>query len=118
MSPSRRRLRNIARGLGIVIVAFFVVLDLDAFQEYDRFWDILAALLIQLVPAAMVLAALWLAWRRPRAGGVLYLALGLLYIGVAWGRFPWYVYALVAGPLLLCGLLFLVVGAAGEETTE
>ncbi len=118
MSPSRRRLRNIARGLGIVIVAFFAVFALDVFREQHGILRVLGALLLHLVPALMMLAVLLLAWRRPRAGGVLYLALGLLYIGTAMGRFPWYVYALVAGPLFLCGLLFLAAGAAGEEMTE
>jgi hypothetical protein len=34
--------------------------------------------------------------------------LGVLYLVMFWGRFPWSVYALIAGPLFLLGALFLL----------
>ena len=41
-------------------------------------------------------------------GGVVFPGLGILYLVTMWGRFPWSVYALMAGPMFLLGGLFLL----------
>ena len=72
------------------------------------FWETTVALLIHLIPTALLLIALTVAWRWERLGAILFFALGAWYLGMAWGKFPWITYLLVAGPAFLIGALFLV----------
>jgi hypothetical protein len=65
-------------------------------------------LLIHLIPTALILIALTVAWRWEWIGALLFFALGAWYLVMAWGKFPWLTYLLVAGPAFLIGALFLV----------
>ncbi len=97
------------RILCILFAAFISIFALDVFGEGNGFWKTLLALLIHLIPTALVLVVLLLSWRWEWIGGILYNALGILYIVTMWKRpFPWPVYAAISGPLFLVGILFLL----------
>jgi hypothetical protein len=66
------------------------------------------ALLMHLIPTLAILIALAIAWRWEWVGGILFAALGIFYIISMWGRFPWSVYLVIAGPAFLIAGLFLV----------
>jgi hypothetical protein len=91
---------------GLLFAAFLSVFALDAFDHGGDVRRTLIALAMHLIPAAVVLAALAVAWRWGWAGGIVFWALGAWYIVMAWGRFPLSVYFVIAGPLFLLGLLF------------
>ena len=107
-TATERWLHWAPRVIGLLFAAFLSVFALDVFDEGHGFWKTLLALAIHLVPAAVVLGALALAWRRGWAGGLAFLGLGAWYLVTAWGRFPWSVYVVIAGPLFLLGLLFVL----------
>jgi hypothetical protein len=94
------------RVFGILFAAFLSVFALDVFHDGLDFGRILLALIMHLVPAAVVLGALAVAWRWERAGGIVFMALGAWYLATTWGRFHWSAYVVIAGPLILLGLLF------------
>jgi hypothetical protein len=96
------------RVLALLFAAFISLFALDVFSEFSSIWQVLVALAMHLIPTAMVLIALAIAWRWEWAGGTLFVALGMLYVGMAWGRLHWSAYALISGPLFLVGVLFLV----------
>jgi hypothetical protein len=77
-------------------------------SEFSGFWQILGALLMHLIPTAVVLVALAIAWRWESVGGILFILLGLLYLVWSRGQLHWTAYAVIAGPLFLVGILFLV----------
>ena len=89
------------RILGILFALFLSVFALDAVNEG------ILAVLMHLRPGLLVLLVLALAWRRELAGAVGFLALAVLYIVWAWGRFRWGVFAAIAGPLFVMSVLFL-----------
>lgn len=95
------------RILAILFALFLSVFALDVFAEPAPFWSTLLALLLHLVPSALVVLVLLIAWRREALGSVLFCGLAVAYVVWAWGRFAWMAYAFIAGPLLLIGLLFL-----------
>jgi len=108
MNTSMRRvLYWTPRVLGIVFAGFISLFALDVFEEHQGFGPTAVALLMHLIPTAVVLAVLWVAWRWEWVGGVVFTALGCLYILTAWGRFHWSAYAAISGPLFLLGGLFL-----------
>jgi hypothetical protein len=96
------------RILGLLFAAFIGLFALDVFGAGYGFWETIAGFLIHLIPTAIILAAVALAWRRPWVGAILFFALGVWYLVTAWGQFPWTTYLIVAGPAFLVGVLFLI----------
>jgi hypothetical protein len=109
MQPLRKRLLYwIPRILTIAFAIFISLFALDVFRAGIGFWDVTLALLIHLIPTAVVLGVLALSWRREWIGAIIYIALAILYIVRTWGRFPLSTYLIIAGPLILIGVLFML----------
>jgi len=96
------------RAICILFAVFTSLFALDVFTEHSGFWTILLALLIHLIPTYIIVAVLVVSWRREAIGGYLFISLGILYLLMAIGKFPWYVYLAISGPLFLVGILFLL----------
>ncbi|MEA3245854.1 MAG: hypothetical protein U9Q74_06830 [Gemmatimonadota bacterium] len=110
-----RALFWIPRALAIAFAAFLAIFALDVFDGSQSALATAGALLIHLVPSALVLLALWLAWRREVAGGLMFVVLGAAYLIPAWDRFPAATYAAIAGPLALVGAGFIAHGLASAR---
>ncbi|MGZ4962035.1 MAG: DUF7670 domain-containing protein [Limisphaerales bacterium] len=104
---SGRFLQWVPRMLGVLIVLFIGMFALDAFDGQHGFWQSLVPFLIHLIPSAILLIILVICWRWPMAG-LLYIALGVLYVVRFSGRFPITTCAIVAGPPIICGTLFIM----------
>ncbi len=94
----------------IAFAAFISIFALDVFRKGVPVWQVAVALLLHLIPTFLVVAILVLSWRREWIGGALFVALALLYVVWASGK-PFFgvpVLLLIAGPLLLVGVLFLL----------
>ena len=96
------------RVLAISFAVFVSLFALDVFGDGGGFWKTTVALLIHLIPTWIILFVLAISWRREWVGAVGYAALGVLYLGMAWNRFHWSTYVMIAGPLFLVGALFLI----------
>jgi hypothetical protein len=107
-TPVKHLLFWAPRILGLLIAAFISIFALDVFDEHHGFWNTAFALLMHLIPTAILLLLLALSWRWEWTGGVLFPALGVVYLVTCWGRFHWSAYALISGPLFLLGSLFLL----------
>lgn len=91
----------------LFIAAVGIIRGMDALRLGYALAPTLAALLMFLTPAGIVLVALLVAWRWPLTGGLVLVALGILYLGDTWGRIDWSVSLLFSLPLILAGLLFI-----------
>jgi len=98
----------IPRGLVILQAIFVSIFAFDVFGEGYDFLTLLQALAMHLLPTAIILISLAIAWRWEWIGGILFIGLGIAYIISAWGAFNWSAYALIAGPLILAGCLFII----------
>lgn len=98
------------RVLGVLFAIFISLFALDVFMEGYGFWEMIIALLMHLIPTAIFLLVLVVAWRWEMIGGFLFIALGVLYIALFWSpdRLPGYL--IISGPLFLVGFLFLLDG--------
>ncbi len=101
-----RTLYWLARGLGILFPLFVSLFALDVFSE-GLTWQAVGGFLIHLIPVYLLVFVLILAWRREWIGVVMYPLLAFAY-WVSMPHFPFSVYVLLTGPLLLLSLLFLV----------
>ena len=104
--PANRLLLWAPRVLAILFAAFISIFALDVFGEGYSFWETIVALVMHLLPTAVVLVALAIAWRWQWVGGILFLALGLVYI-LVFRQGHWIAHLLISGPLFLVGALFL-----------
>jgi hypothetical protein len=94
------------RVLCIAFALFVSLFALDVFNEGLGVVNTLAALSVHLIPTAIIVVVLAVAWRWEWVGGVLFVALGILYL--IWARHhpSWII--VISGPLFLVGALFLV----------
>lgn len=94
------------RVLGLLCAFWLGLFALDVFGMEGGFWEIMAGFLIHLIPSALVVIVVVLGWRWPWLGGLVFLALGAVY--VASNRpHPWLWDLAIAGPLAVTGVLFL-----------
>ena len=107
-TPLKQLLTWTPRILCILFAAFISIFALDVFDGTHGFWQTTLALLIHLIPTWIVLVVLAFSWRWEWVGGILFTALGALYLIMFWGRFHWSVYLWIAGPLFLVGVLFIL----------
>ena len=92
----------------MLFAAFISLFALDVFGEGYGFWKTILALLIHLAPVGGLILFLAISWRWEWIGGIVFPALGVLYIVSAWGNFHWSVYFTISGPLFVLGALFLL----------
>lgn len=91
----------------ILFAIFISLFALDVFDEAGGFWQTTIALLVHLIPTAIIIFILILSWRKyPLVGALSYIILGLVYVIMAWGKFHWSVYAVISGPLFIVGILY------------
>jgi hypothetical protein len=98
-----------ARIICMAFAIFISVFAMDVFSEGSGFWKTLLSLLIHLVPTFIILLVLLLSWKHEWVGAIIFPILGIAYIIASWGKFHWSAFVLIAGPLLLIGILFLIV---------
>ncbi len=96
------------RILTILFILFLGLFALDVFDGEHSFWETILGFLIHLIPNFVLVIFLLIAWRWEWVGGVVYLAAGIFYLVVAWGKFHISVYFFISGPLFLVAALFLV----------
>jgi hypothetical protein len=106
--PVKRLLFWAPRILCILFAVFVSLFALDVFGEGYGFWGTMLALLMHLIPTFVILIVLAISWRWEWVGGIMFIALGVLYLVTSWGRFHWSAYLLISGPLFLVGVLFLI----------
>jgi len=105
---TRRLLFWMPRVICILFAVFVSLFAFDVFEEGYGFWETILALLMHLIPTAILLLVLAVSWRWEWIGGLLFVAIGVFYVVWTWGRFPWMNYVILAGIPLLVGVLFLL----------
>ena len=96
------------RILGLLFAAFISLFALDVFDGQHGFRETALAFAVHLIPTAILLVVLVIAWRWEWTGAVVFTGLAAWYVVTTRGQFHWATYAIISGPLLLLGLLFLL----------
>jgi len=94
------------RVLCIAFALFASLFALDVFSEGLGVAKTILALSIHLIPTALIVAVLAVSWRWEWVGGILFIAVGMLYLTRAWHHPDWVI--VISGPLFLVGTLFLL----------
>ena len=105
---SRQILLWAPRVLLIVFALFLIIFSFDVFGEGQRPTQVALKFVVHNIPSAMLGALVFVAWRREWIGASVCLLLAAAYIIWAWGRFPPFVYVVIAGPLAIVAVLYAV----------
>jgi hypothetical protein len=106
--PIRRLLHWLPRLLALFGILFLAIFALDVFGEGYTPGELVVALLMHLLPNLALLAALLIAWRWRRAGGALFVLLGVVSIFFFRTYRDPIIFLIVSLPVLVVGGLFLV----------
>ena len=93
------------RVLAIALIVFLSLFSLDVFQGGFSGAAILG-FLIHSIPAILLLILLIIAWKRPRLGGILFLAAGIVEI-FFFRVNEWMTFFIIILPVLIIGIFFL-----------
>jgi hypothetical protein len=101
----------IPRALMILLVLFMGMFSLDVFETKAPFLQLMEGFLIHNIPALVLLLVLFLLWKRPFMGGIVFCFLTLVFsvlISIYFPKFLLTDLLFFALPMLICaGLFFL-----------
>lgn len=104
MTERTRQVVNwLPRILGIAVGLFVALFAFDAFDRNAATGELVQDFAIHLVPSAVLLVAVAVAWRHPLIGAATFVGLGVFY-AIAAQRLDWIV--VISGPLVMVGMLF------------
>lgn len=96
-----------ATSLGVLFAVALLIFAADVFNHEQNIAQTFYDILLHLLPTAVVLFIVVVAYNRPLIGAIIYLVLGLMYIITGWARMHWSAHVLIAGPLLLLSALYI-----------
>jgi len=96
-----------ATSIGILYALALLVFAADVFNHEQNIAQTFYDILLHLLPTAVILLIVFVAYNRPLIGAIIYLVLGLMYIITGWARMHWSAHVLIAGPLLLLSALYI-----------
>jgi hypothetical protein len=96
-----------ATSLGVLYAVTLFIFAADVFNHEQNITQTFYDLLLHLIPTAVVLFIVVVAFIRPLIGATIFLVLGLMYIITGWASMHWSAHVLIAGPLLLLSALYI-----------
>ena len=96
-----------ATSLGVLYAVTLLIFAADIFNHEQNITQTFYDLLLHLLPTAVILLIVFVAYNRPLIGAIIYLVLGLMYIITGWTSMHWTAHVLIAGPLLLLSALYI-----------
>ena len=94
------------RILAMLFIGLISLFAFDIFDNESPIGEMIIGFLIHLTPTYVLLAMLFIAWKWPFPGGILFILLGASYFFLATDQ-HWSAYLIVAGTPMLIGLLFM-----------
>lgn len=97
----------VATSLGVLYAVALLIFAADVFNHEQNIAQTFYDLLLHLLPTAVVLFIVVVAYKRPLIGAIVFLVLGLMYIITGWASMHWTAHVLIAGPLILLSVLYI-----------
>jgi hypothetical protein len=95
------------RILSILFIAFISIFALDAFEGADSLGKEILDFLIHLIPSALVVVALIIAWRHPALGALFFVILAVVFTFLFHTYRELVLFLMFSLPLLCIALLLL-----------
>jgi hypothetical protein len=96
------------KALAVLYILFIALLSFDVFIMNVSLVEKMGGFVIENIPTILLLIALSFAWKKPIAGGVMFLVMSILFTLFFRTYQRWDTFFLISVPLLLIGGLFLL----------
>jgi len=93
---------------GILYAFAFLVFAADVFSKAQSVSQTLIDLVLHCIPTVIVLLLVVIAHKRPYLGAIIFGVLALTYIITGWSGMHWSAHLLIAGPLMLMSILYII----------
>jgi hypothetical protein len=97
-----------ATSIGILYAFALLVFAADVFSKDQNISQTLIDLVLHFIPTVIVLLLVVIAHQRPLMGSIIFAINGLVYIISGWDNLHWSAHILIAGPLLLMSILYVI----------
>lgn len=105
------------RILGICMILFLALFSLDVIGMSDDPLQVALGMLVHNIPSILLIVLLLVSWKWELVGGIIYPLLGLSY-SLFNPSEHWTAHLLIAGPLILIGLFFLLNWKSNRRMTH
>lgn len=109
---------NLPLALALLFAGFLSIFAADVFEARPVSWALIIPLLIHLIPSFLIVALGFLGRRFPLAAAIAFVTLGLGYMAATTGRFPIMTQAIIGGPPILIGVLYITQFLNRERKKE
>ena len=97
-----------ATGTGIFYALALLIFSFFLFNKDQSTTQTILDLLIHFIPTAIVLFLVVIAHQRPLVGSIIFAINGLVYIITGWANLHWTAHVVIAGPLLVLSMLYII----------
>ena len=97
-----------ATSTGILYAFALLVFAADVFSKAQSVSQTLIDLVLHCIPTVIVLLLVVIAHQRPLMGSIIFAVNGIVYIITGWDNLHWTAHLLIAGPLMLISILYII----------
>ncbi len=118
VSQSKIILKWLPRALATSYILFISIFALDVFGEGYRFYEVMIALFMHLLPTFILIALTILAWKKEVIGGFAFIFLGIGFTLFFHAYKNPITFLIISIPVFLIGTLFLFSGYLKKKITK
>lgn len=97
-----------ATSLGVLYAVALLIFAADVFNHEQNIAQTFYDILLHLLPTAVILLIVFVAYNRPLIGAIIFAVIAIIYIITGWANLHWSAHVLIAGPLLLMSILYVI----------
>ena len=98
-----------ATSIGVLYALTLLVFAVDVFNKEQGVSQTVFDVCLHRVPTVVVLLFVFVGYKKPLIGAVICLVSGLIYVITGWCNMHWTAHVLIAGPLLVLCMLYIMV---------
>jgi hypothetical protein len=108
MSSKSNKWLIAATSIGVLYALALLIFAGDVFNKDQSTTQTILDLLLHFIPTAIVLFLVVIAHQRPLVGSIIFAINGLVYIITGWANLHWTAHVLIAGPLLVLSMVYII----------
>ena len=108
MIRSKNKWLLAATSIGILYALALIIFAGDVFNKNQTVAQTILDLLLHFIPTAITLFLIFIAHHRPMVGSIIFAVIAIIYIITGWDNIHWSAHVLIAGPLLLMSILYVI----------
>lgn len=97
-----------ATSIGVLYALALLVFAVDVFNHDQSISQTFSDVLLHLVPTMVVFLFVFVGYKNPLIGAIICLVSALIYIISGWANMHWTAHILIAGPLLVLSILYIM----------